>query len=204
MQCALQLENGTEPLVVVDSVADELKRALANGEFDQWLNRPKSLTESTKRTLVRCDNYLPGRRWKLQIFYIPEGQSHPPHCHDDVASCLVVARGRIESREYNRLPRENGGETIMLEQASECVIGPGDTLLTADEYHNVHWFGAIDGPAVALNFQIVGFAQGKKPSEKLRSYVDPTGGSPGGPFAATRLGKAEAHAKFADRLPSAF
>lgn len=92
----------------------------------------------------------------------------------------------------------------MLEKASEVVLKPGDTLVTDDEYRNVHWFGAIGGPAVAFNFQIVGFNLGKRPSEQLRSYVDPLGGSDSGPFPASRLGKAEAHAKYATRPLSAF
>jgi hypothetical protein len=68
----------------------------------------------------------------------------------------------------------------------------------------VHWFGAVDGPAVALNFQVVGFNRGKKPSEKLRSYVDPVGGPKKGPFAARRLGLDEAHERFARRPLSTF
>lgn len=205
MQSVARLESGTPPLEVVSAVARELKQAMDSGEFDRWLDRPKSLTGNSKRTLVRCDNYLPGRRWKLQIFYIPEGHSHPPHSHDDVASCLVLVRGRLEAREFNRLRRlENGGDTIMLEKASEAVLGPGDTLLTDDEYHNVHWFGAVGGPAVAFNFQVVGCQRGKRPSDELRSYVDPVGGSGSDPFPAGRLGKAEAHAKYATRPLSAF
>lgn len=200
-----RLEQGVPALEIVQGIAEVLKRGLAAHSFDRWIEKPKSRTDSTKRTLVRCDNYLPGRRWKLQLFYIPQGRSHPPHSHDDMASCLVVARGGIAAREFNRVRAlENGGDTIMLEQASDQTLGPGDTLLTNDDYHNVHWFGAVGGDAVAFNFQIVGFNRGKKPSEKLRSYVDPTADTRTGPFPAPRLGKEEAHARFETHALSEF
>lgn len=199
-----RLEHGIPALEIVTAIAETLRQAIAAGDFDAWIDRPKSRTESTKRTLVRCDNYLPGQRWKLQLFYIPAGRSHPPHSHDDMASCLVVARGTIAAREFNRLRRlENGGDTIMLEQASDLTLGPADALFTNDEYHNVHWFGAVGGDAVAFNFQVVGFNHGKKPSEKLRSYVDPSGRHDG-PFAAPWLGKEEAHLRFETRPLSDF
>jgi hypothetical protein len=199
------LEQGTPGLEVVKAISSALKQALTAGEFDPWIDQPGSRGDSSKRTLVRCDNYLPGRRWKLQLFYVPEGRSHPPHSHDDMASCLVVARGTMAAREFNRLRRlENGGDTIMLEQASDLILRPGNVLFTDDDYHNVHWFGAVNGAAVALNFQVVGFSRGKRPSEKLRSYVDPTGGPNRGPFPAARLEKNEAHEHFANRPLSAF
>lgn len=200
-----RLEQGTPAIEIVAAIAETLKRALAAHEFDAWIGKPKSRDQSSKRTLIRCDNYLPGRRWKLQLFYIPEGHSHPPHSHDDIASCLVVARGTIAAREFNRLRSlENGGDTIMLEQASDLMLTPADMLLTNDDYHNVHWFGAVGGDAVAFNFQVVGFVRGKKPSEKLRSYVDPVAGPHTGPFPALRLGKEEAHMRFATRPLSDF
>lgn len=199
------LEQGTPPLEIVQAIAEAVKRALTAHAFDAWIDKPKSREQSSKRTLIRCDNYLPGRRWKLQLFYIPDGHAHPPHSHDDMASCLVVARGSIAAREFNRLPRlENGGDTIMLEQASDLMLTPGDTLFTNDEYHNVHWFGAVGGDAVAFNFQVVGFNHGKKPSEKLRSYVDPATGPHDGPFPAPRIGKDEAHRRFERRPLSEF
>lgn len=192
-------------LDVVKAIAADLKEALAGGEFDALIDRPRARNESSKRTLVRCDNYLPGRRWKLQLFYVPESESHPPHSHDDVASCLLVARGTMAAREFDRIRSlENGGDTMMLARASDLTLRPGDVLFTNDDYHNVHWFGAVDGPAVAFNFQVVGFNRGKKPSEKLRSYVDPANGPESGPFAAPRLEKDEAHDRFAKRPLSAF
>ncbi len=200
------IRTGAPPLEVLRELADELRAGIARGDFDQWIERPKSLARNSKRTLVRCDNYLPGRRWKLQIFYLVEGQSHPPHSHDDMASALVVARGKVEAREYHRVRGlETDDQTIMLEQSSEGVLSEGGGLLTSDDHNNVHWFGAVGGPAVAFNFQVVGLARGKRPSEKLRSYVDPVQAPDAvGPLPARRIGIAEAHAKFSNAPPSAF
>lgn len=200
------IRTGAPPLDVMRQLADELRTAVARGALDQWIARPRSLTRNSKRTLVRCDNYLPGRRWKLQIFYLVEGQSHPPHSHDDMASALVVACGEVEAREYHRIRGlERDDDTVMLQQSFDGILRRGECLLTSDDHNNVHWFGASRGPAVALNFQVVGLTRGKRPSEKLRSYVDPVqAGSAAGPLAAKRISIADAHAKFSEGLPSSF
>lgn len=197
---ARHLESGLPPIEVMDALARDLRHALAEGRFDRWIDRPKKAHRNSKRMLARCDNYLPGLRWKLQLFYIPDGHSHPPHRHDGTISCLVVARGALAAREYDRVRAlENGGETIMLEQVSDLALIPGDSLVTSDDYHNVHWFGAIDGATVAFNFQIVGLHGGCKPSHELRAYVDPTSASGPGPFPARPMSKAEAETRFARR-----
>jgi hypothetical protein len=123
-----------------------------------------------------------------------------------MASALLVVRGNVEAREYHRIKGlETDDDTVMLEQSSDGILPEGGGLLTSDDHNNVHWFGALGGPAVALNFQVVGLARGKRPSEKLRSYVDPVQAEgAAGPIASKRISIADAHAKFSDRLPSSF
>lgn len=184
------------------AASEAIRNALERGEFDRWVN---SHSDKAKTTLIECADFLPGRSWKLQIFYIDEGHSHAPHSHTDVASCLVVGRGTIHAREYDRFhDRESDPEHAALALASDRRLGRGEALLTTRSSNDVHWFGAVDGPAAAFNFQAVGFVRGRKALEARRLYVDPTAIPSTGVHQAPKLNRKQAQAKFEARPLSDF
>jgi len=185
------------------AAATAIREALELGEFDRWIDRDNM--GDGKATLIECGDFLPGRSWKLQLFFIPEGHSHPPHSHSDVASCLVVAKGKLHAREYNRShDLERDTDHAMLSLASDRRLARGDTLLTTRTSNDVHWFGAVDGPAVAFNFQAVGFRRGRKPFESRRVYVDATAVAGTGVHRAAMLTRKAAKLRFAERPLSDF
>jgi len=192
-----------DQLAAVQATSNVISDALRKGEFDEWIY--KSEVTDGKATLLECANFLPGRSWKLQLFYIPEGHSHPPHSHSDVSSCLVVAKGTIHAREYNRFhDLEDDADHAMITLASDRRLLPGDALLTTRHNRDVHWFGAIEGPAVAFNFQAVGYVRGRRLLELRRVYVDPSEVGSGGVHKARKLKREEAKLRFEHRPLSDF
>ena len=180
-----------------------IREGLDRGDFDEWLNQ--SVTHDAKTTLVSCADFLPGRSWKLQLFHIPEGHSHPPHSHSDVTSCLVVARGTVHAREYDRFhDAEDDPAHVCLSLVSDRRLARGDALLTTRSSNDIHWFGAVEGPAVAMNFQAVGFVRGRGALESRRVYVDPTGIAGAGRHKAPKLKRNEAERRFGQQPLSAF
>lgn len=194
-----ELGRTQDPQRAVEAARDAIRDELNHGAFDRWIDRPR--VADGKVTLVKCADYLPGRSWKLQLFYIPDGYSHPPHSHTDVASCLVVAKGTLHAREYNRFhDLEDDPRNALLTLASDRLLSRGDCLLTTRSSNDVHWFGAVGGPAIAFNFQAVGFARGRRTLEYRRVYVDPTPVRAAGTHKAPKLSQADAMRRF-EHLP---
>ena len=197
------LARSQDQQAAMQAARDTIREGLERGDFDKWVN--KCVTEDGKTTLVECADYLPGRSWKLQLFYIPEGHSHPPHSHTDVASCLVVARGTIHAREYDRFhDLEDDRDHALLALATDRRLSVGDALITTRLANDVHWFGAVDGPAVAFNFQAVGFVRGRKALEARRAYVDASSVAREGRHRARLLKGKEAKRRFGHQPLSAF
>jgi hypothetical protein len=191
-----ELDRSQDQGSVMETASTAIGRALVRGDFDRWIKEgPRA---GRKATLIECADFLPGRSWKLQLFFIDEGHSHPPHSHTDVTSCLVVADGKIHAREYDRFhDKEDDGRFAMLTLASDRTLSRGDALRTTRTSNNVHWFGAVNGPAAAFNFQAVGYTRGRRPLEARRIYVDPTGIGRQGPHRAPLLDRKEAKRRFA-------
>jgi len=199
----IELDRNQDPQRAMQDAVEAVREGLDRGEFDNWIN--KGSKGDGKTNLIKCANFLPGRSWKLQLFYIPEGHSHAPHSHSDVASCLVVAKGTLHAREYDRFhDQEDDPHNVLLSLASDRRLSPRDALLTTRASRDVHWFGAIDGPAVAFNFQAVGFTRGRKALEYRRIYVDPTGVPSSGMHKAPKLKSNDAQGRFEHQPLSAF
>lgn len=182
----------------MSAASEAIRDALEDGELDRWVNRPAP--GKPKATLIECADFLPGRSWKLQIFYIEDGHSHAPHSHSDVTSCLVVACGTLHAREYDRFhDRESDRSHALLSLASDRRLTRGEALLTTRSSNDVHWFGAVDGPASALNFQAVGFVGARGALQLRRVYVDPTEVRAVGTDEAPKLSRKQARLKFEQR-----
>lgn len=147
------------------------------------------------------------QRRMLMLFFIAPGHSHPPHAHHDVASVQVVVRGTIDARQYAR-ERRVDPQTLALRPTSDQRMGPGDVILTTERIDNVHWFGAVDQPAVILNYSLNGglrdLVEPDARREPGRYFVDPTAAPVDGLIIAPHLSKAEAEARFATRPLRAF
>jgi len=112
------------------------------------------------------------RKWKLQLFRIADGTSHPPHCHDNLASCLVVLQGRVHAREFDRVRAGENSAATTLVPVFDAELQPGEGLITTEDYRNCHWFGSVGGPALAVNFKASGYMRFELFRFKVRRYVD--------------------------------
>ena len=143
----------------------------------------------------------------LMLFFIAPGHSHPPHAHHDVASVQMVVRGTIDARQYAR-ERRLDPRTLALRPVADRRLGPGDVILTTERIDNVHWFGAVDQPAVVLNYSLNGGLRDLVEPDARRGpgryFVDPTAAPSDGLIVAPHLSEAEADARFADRPLRAF
>lgn len=183
------------PLEAVRRAHARLAAAAQAGAFDPW--RDHRPAEPEKLSLVGGGGLWSG--WKLQLFYVPEGRSHPPHCHENLASCIMLLDGRLRVREYQRLREQDTDDAAMIAPAFDGELAAGQAILTTEAHHNAHWFGAADGPALAVNLKATGHVRRELLRLRNRRYLDPSGASGSGPFRAPFIGGGEAHARFARR-----
>lgn len=182
------------PVVTLDRIQAHLRAAAAAGVFDAW--RARASADSDKVGLLSGGPL--GRTWKVQLFLIPAGRSHPPHCHENLASCMVVVDGRLQVREYERLRDRETQTAATLRRVFDGELAPGDAILTAEDHRNAHWFGAVDGPALAVNFKASGHFRRELVRLRNRRYLDASHGGQA-PFEAPFMESAEAKARFATR-----
>jgi len=187
----------SEPLDAIADIHALLRTAVEDGTFDAWSG---VRTAELDKIGLTGRGPLLGSRWKLQLFFIPAGASHPPHCHETLTSCMVVVDGRLKVREFHRSRVDDGEDAVALRRAGEGEFGPGEGMVTTENHRNAHWFGTLDAPAVALNFKAVGYERHELLRLRTRRYVDPTVSAGAGDFMAPVIGRDEAHHRFGGRL----
>lgn len=147
------------------------------------------------------------QRRMLMLFFIAPGHSHPPHAHHDVASVQTVVRGSLQVRQYARESRL-APRTLALRPVADRTLGPGGVILTTERIDNVHWFGAVDQPAVVFNYSLNGGLRDLlEPTAERgpgRYFVDPTAAPVDGLIVAPHLGEDEAESRFAHHPLSDF
>ena len=183
-----------DPMDALARIRARLRAAAEAGLFDPW----RGLTPAENAKLRLVDGGGPGERWKVQLFQIADGRSHPPHCHDDLASCLLVLDGRLRIREYDRLRDRETAEAAVLRRVVEDELQPGQSILTTEDHHNAHWFGAVRGPVLAVNFRASGYFRRDGTRLHNRRYLDPARDA-GAPFPAPFIAPFEAKARFGRR-----
>jgi len=161
----------SDPRTTIGRIQGLLARAARAGAFQEWIAHRPATAEKT--TLI--GGGLPWRKWKVQLFLIPAGSSHPPHCHENLASCLVVVNGRLRVREYQRLREHDARDSVMLSRAFDGELGPGQAIATTENYRNAHWFGATAAPVLAVNFKASGYFRPELLRLANRRYLDPAG-----------------------------
>jgi hypothetical protein len=186
---------GRDPLGSIGRVQASMKAAAAAGAFDPWIG--PGLAGDAKAKVI--GGGAPLRGWKVQIFGIPAATSHPPHCHENLISCLVVLKGRLRLREFNRDRTAETDDWTLLTPAFDGVISPGEGMVTTEIHRNAHWFGAVDGPAVAVNFKASGYVRAELLRLRNRRYLAP-GPAIEGRLRAPFLNGAEAHERYGGRM----
>jgi len=157
-----------KPREVLARVQQMVWAAAAQGAFEPWTSAGPGAPP--KSTMIKGGGRL--RKWKLQLFRIADGTSHPPHCHDNLASCLVVLQGRVHAREFDRVRAGENSAATTLVPVFDAELQPGEGLITTEDYRNCHWFGSVGGPALAVNFKASGYMRFELFRFKVRRYVD--------------------------------
>lgn len=115
-------------------------------------------------------------RYSALFYHVAENEAHPPHHHHNVISTQILIRGKLHLREYERMERRSDGR-LVLKLVSEQMLSPGDIFQASEWSRNVHWFCAVDGPAVIFNINARGFEEQTFDSAEGafgRCYIDPT------------------------------
>ncbi len=162
-------------------------------------------SQKDQHWLVR--RHTQGCRYTLMFFNVDENEVHPPHQHHNLISTQVVIEGKIQLREYQRLGRDENGQ-LKLQLVRDDVLGPGEVFQASEWHRNVHWFCAIDGPAVLLNINIRGyenevFAPGDD-GPFGRRYLDPGRFGEDGVIICEDIDEAESERRFQGRRLSEF
>ena len=147
--------------------------------------------------LVR--RHIGDTRYTVQIYRVDPDEAHPPHHHHNLISTQIVLEGAIHLREYERVRRDAEGR-LVLRLAGDGVLGPGRCFQASEWKTNVHWFGAVGGPAIIFAIDARGFEDktfDKPGSEGFgRRYLDPTALEANGLAVCESLDKDEAVRRF--------
>ncbi len=127
-------------------------------QFSPWLAYSRfidaALAQRDDQVMARATKN--GRDWQIQVIYLEAGEVHPAHGHHNVVSLQGVLSGALHVREFERLPAASNGEW-RVRALCDQTFSPGDVLQSSDGGRNIHWFAAVDGPALMLNLNIRGY-----------------------------------------------
>lgn len=167
-----------------------------------WIEK----TLQAKEDIVLYRRTSKQHRETIQLFYLDANVFHPPHCHHNILSTQLILKGTAHLREFDRVARLSD-DTVLMRLKRDVVAGPGEALRASELDANCHWFGAVDGPVVMLNFNAYGYQDWTfNPHGPLRrKLIDPTfGRNPDGLIIAKEVSVEDAYAKFGGRPLSDF
>jgi len=173
-----------------DSFRDDI--AIARSSSDQhWLLR---------RHTEQC-------RYTILFFAVKEHEVHPPHQHHNLISTQVVIEGKIHLREYQRVGMDENNQ-LVVQIVRDQILGPGETFQASEWHHNVHWFCAVEGPAVLFQINARGYEKTTFDEDDDgpfgRRYIDPTQLGDEAMIACHQFDEAEAERRFQGRPLSDF
>ena len=113
-----------------------------------------AMAERDDQIMARAS--VKGRDWQIQVIYLEDGEVHPGHGHHNVVSVQGVLAGRLHVREFDRLAILPDGDWAVRPLVDQ-IFEPGDVMQSSDALRNIHWFAAVDGPALMLNLNIRGY-----------------------------------------------
>lgn len=145
---------------------------LTGNEFKSLIERSKKQDDQFE--LLR--RHIDEKRYTVLLYKVAENEVHAPHHHHNVASTQILVEGRLHLREYDRVRRNDNGQ-LVARQTSERFLKPGDAFQSSEWKNNIHWFQAINGPAIIFNTNARGFETNTFDASEGsfgRRYVDPT------------------------------
>jgi hypothetical protein len=174
-----------------DSFNDDI--AFARSSSDQhWLVR---------RHTEQC-------RYTIMFFAVKEHEVHPPHQHHNLISTQVVIEGKIHLREYQRVQKCGDSNQLIVQVVRDDILGPGDVFQASEWHNNVHWFCAVEGPAVLFQVNARGYENSTFDKDDDgpfgRRYIDPTQFESSGLITCNQFDEAEAERLFQGRPLSDF
>ena len=146
---------------------------IERGEFDAIIEEANQATEPEVELLRR---HVDECRYTVIFYRVDEGTVHPPHHHHNVASTQIVVSGKIRIREYDRVSRTDEGK-LVLRLVTDTILNRGEHFQASEWKKNVHWFQAVDGPAIIFNTNARGYETKTFDSDEGqfgRRYIDPT------------------------------
>ncbi len=181
---------------LVDALSDAMERVDRAGQAE-WLLR----------------RHIGTRRYTIQVYKLLPDASQAPHQHHNLISTHVVLRGKIHLREYQRIATDDA-DNLVLEPARDAVLTEGEMFQASEWCNNVHWFGAVDGPALMFSIDARGYEPTTFHEEKPelngdasgfgRRYIDPTSYDENGYSIGENLPEDVAKHRFEDRPLSDF
>lgn len=187
-----------EQALSVDAYLEEclnyFQEKLASEEFEAL--RQKAIRQGGQFEILR--RHIDYKRYTVLFYSVEHGEVHAPHHHHNVASTQILISGKLHLREFDRVERTNEGKLIA-RMTSERTLVPGDTFQASEWKNNIHWFEAIDGPALIFNTNARGFEQStfEKSHDRFgRCYVDPTKVAEDGLIHCDEFDEIEAKARF--------
>jgi hypothetical protein len=155
-------------------------------EFNTWIQESHKDNEMKKIFRRKMNKHSP----EIQLFFIAPGSAHPPHAHHDLMSIQRVLRGKVNVRQFDRIARLDD-KHLTLKPTNDSVLGPGGKIIMTELKNNVHWFGAVDQPALILDANFSGTLDKTfdLPGSRKngRYYVDPTKGRAGALIVAQEI-----------------
>jgi len=103
-----------------------------------------------------------------RLFALGQGRAIVPHGHHGMVSMHWILRGTLHGRHFDRLERTP--THVLMRPTLDAVLGPGAATSISDDRDNIHWFVAVEGPALTLDV-IVSHLQPQGPHGRF--YVDP-------------------------------
>ncbi len=163
--------------------------------------------DQTNEAEVLLRRHVDDCRYTVQVYKMEASSGQPPHQHHNLISTHVVLSGFVHLREYQRVGWDNDN-AVLLKPVRDDVIASGDLFQASEWTNNVHWFGAVGGPALMFSVDARGYEratfnpQDTKPFG--RRYLDPTTFKANGNAVGVELCEAEAKRQFAHRRLSDF
>lgn len=125
--------------------------------------------------LAALDDLFTRAGAKLKLFALAPGRAIVPHGHHGLVSMHWVLRGALHGRSFDRLERTPGH--VIMRPTIDRVLRPGAATSVSEHRDNIHWFVAIDGPALALDVLVPRLAPA---GPHGRFYVDVRAAEPAG------------------------
>ncbi len=125
-----------------------------------------SLTKYTKMLFILTHNHY---ELRFQLFYLNQGDCHPPHAHSGIVSAAMLLGGEIHLLEADIKAIETN-TAILRAPHLRNLAAKGDIFYTPLQNNRMHFFYG-DTQSLVLNVNVRGVAH-ISTHDAARSYVD--------------------------------